>query len=128
MASISNWRTGGEVKVPALAVVIICLFVGVASVALVSSYNKLSVPITEMRNVEVLETVGTFSYWLKDASGHKIYATFCDTVGYEPPFDKGEVIAVLRFRNIGTCWDMRNMHPKYIMVRDDQGNLVFKEN
>lgn len=85
-------------------------------------------PLVEMHNVEVGEPVGDFSYWLVDDRGKKFFATFCDTLGYPPPFDRGETILVLKFENRGTCWDMHNTHPKYVMLRDPNGEFIRKEN
>ena len=111
-----------------LALPVFCLIVMVGASVYVPISNRIGVPVTEMHNVYVLETVGPFGYWLRDDTGRKLYATFCDSIGYEPPFDKGQTIVILKFRNIGTCWDMRDMHPKYVMLRDQKGDLVTKEN
>lgn len=85
-------------------------------------------PTVEMHNVEVEQAIGNLSYWFVDESGKRLYATFCDTLGYPPPFDRGETIVVLKFKNRGTCWDMHDVHPKYVMLRDQDGNLKIKEN
>lgn len=106
----------------------ICFFV-VAMVGMTVFDHKLEeYPVVEMHNVEVEQAVGDLSYWFVNDQGKRLYATFCDTLGYPPPFDRGETILVLKFKNRGTCWDMHDVHPKYVMLRDSDGNLIIKEN
>lgn len=85
-------------------------------------------PVVEMHSVEVEQAVGEYSYWFRDENGKRLFATFCNTLGYPPPFDRGETIMLLRFVNRGTCWDMHDVHPKYVMLRDKNGDLMVKEN
>ena len=115
-------------NLPSLSTTLVCLCLAAMTSVFFVGYDRIMIPVTVMHNVRVVETVGEFDYWLEDANGQKLYAKFCDTLGYEPPFDKGETILLLKFRNRGTCWDMRDMHPKYIMDRDEHGNLIYKEN
>lgn len=111
-----------------LAIIAICAF-AVAMVGMVVFSHKLEeFPTVEMHNVEVVEPVGDLSYWFIDESGKRIYATFCNTLGYPPPFDRGETILILKFKNRGVCWDMHDVHPKYVMLRDKNGDLIIKEN
>lgn len=110
----------------AIIVTGICLFAFLMVGAAVFSHKLGEFPTIEMHNVEVEQSVGELSYWFIDEHGKRLYATFCDTLGYPPPFDRGETILVLKFKNRGTCWDMHDVHPKYVMLRDDDGNLKIK--
>lgn len=124
----ATWRIKTRGYARALALIAVCLFAVGMVVLAVFSRRLEEFPVVEMHNVEVIEAVGNFSYWFRDESGNRRFATFCDTLGYPPPFDRGETILLLKFKNRGTCWDMHDVHPKYVMLRDKDGDPILKEN
>lgn len=126
LTAVWKTRTRGHVRIAAMAGISIFV-IGMVGMA-VFNHKLEEYPTIEMHNVEVEQAVGELSYWFIDETGNRFYATFCDTLGYPPPFDRGETIVVLKFKNRGTCWDMHDVHPKYVMLRDQDGNLKIKEN
>lgn len=75
---------------------------------------------TNLYIVPVKDEMDAWSYWVRDASGKQELITFCHSMGYEPPFDEGETILEIRFRNFGTCWEPLS----YRMLRDQQGEVI----
>lgn len=81
-------------------------------------------PVVQYHDVYVISPVGTHGYWLR-IDGNKVYTVFCQDFGGEPQFDTGETIQTLTIRDLGDCWSVHNMHPAFIMLRDQlTGELI----
>jgi hypothetical protein len=76
-----------------------------------------------LHNVKVDVSVGHFDYWLITEDGTRIYAMFCPDEP-EPPWNDGEILDVLQFHDLGKCWSMTGVHPRWINRRDKYGNEV----
>lgn len=102
-----------------------CLLV-VASVGAVRLSER-TTPVMTRTNlyiVPVPQEMDAWSYWVRDAAGQKELITFCRSMGYEPPFDEGETILEIRFRNFGVCWEPLS----YRMLRDNKGEVIHDGN
>ena len=84
--------------------------------------NRIGAELLHYENVYVIRPVDDYSYWLR-INGTATYAVFCRDVA-EPQFDAGETIRVLNVRDYGACWSYKDTHPAYLMLRDEQGNLI----
>ena len=124
----ATWRTRTKGYGRAIMIFGTSIFLTLMIGAIVFQNKIGQFPVVEMHSVEVEQAVGDYSYWFRDENGKRLFATFCNTLGYPPPFDRGETIVLLRFVNRGTCWDMHDVHPKYVMLRDKNGDLMVKEN
>jgi hypothetical protein len=101
-----------------------CLFAAMAFAAVPVSNWLGRYPVVRYNDVYVIRPVGDYGYWMR-INGNKVYVVFCQDFGNEPQFDTGETIKTLTIRDLGDCWSVKNMHPAFIMLRDDlTGELI----
>lgn len=70
----------------------------------------------------VPQPMDDWKYWVRDQEGKEYLITICKSLKYNPPFDEGETILEIRFKNYGVCWE-----PTYYrMERDVRGELIIR--
>ena len=75
-------------------------------------------------NVQVLRTINDYKYLMRDADGTIFHAIFC--TNYEPQFDAGMTLNMLRYMDRGDCWDIRRQNS--YTIRRDKNGIAVREN
>lgn len=87
-------------------------------------------PIYTLSNVHVDsyasgDTPG-YHYWLtysSETSGHiRFLATFCSD--YQPQFEPGSTLNLLRYEDRGSCWGLKSESAGYLIRRDHDGHAI----
>lgn len=76
--------------------------------------------------IYISRSVGTHGYdllWGEDDYKEPHFVLICQTLGFEPPFDQGEVAKWFQYRDFGDCWDMSKI-PSWDMLRDSNRELI----
>ena len=67
-----------------------------------------------------------YHFWMtyhSQTAGHiRFLATFCPD--YEPQFEPGSTLDLLRYEDRGSCWGLRSDYAGYLIRRDQNGHAL----